>query len=188
MEKQASFMIDCVLNAAGSVLCRQCFDRCSGFELSPAGTLGNAHEYTDLLEWYAETFFVDLEEGEEDEDIVIFNEDVRRVINEVFKYLFSVFVQTVAVHRCYYGLTTNQKSCCVIDYEAFLARRCELPGVNYEKLYLIPGHAGYILWTGVKRSFRTAITEALNWQFEGDNLDDVLDNVLEGWPVITGEL
>jgi hypothetical protein len=70
----------------------------------------------------------------------------------------------------------------------FLARRRELPGVNYEKLYLMPGDAGYVLWTGVKRSFRTAIIEVLNWQFEGDNLDDVLDNVLEGWPVIIGEL
>ncbi|GLA05627.1 hypothetical protein AnigIFM60653_006126 [Aspergillus niger] len=155
---------------------------------SPAGTLGNAHEYTDLLDWYVETFFVELEEGEEDEDIVIFNKDVRRAINEAFKHLSSAFVQTVAVHRRYHGLTTNQKSRRVIDYEAFLARRRELPGVNYEKLYLMPGDAGYVLWTGAKRSFRTAITEALNWQFEGDNLDDVLDNVLEGWPVIIGEL
>lgn len=54
-------------------------------------------KYTDLLGWYAETFFVDLEEGEEDEDIVIFNEDVRRAINEAFKHLSSAFVQTVAV-------------------------------------------------------------------------------------------
>ncbi|RDH27441.1 hypothetical protein BDQ94DRAFT_163585 [Aspergillus welwitschiae] len=190
VEYHGSFFdnFDCVLNAAGSVLCRQCFDRRSGCESSPAGTLGNAHEYTDLLDWYVETFFVELEEGEEDEDIVIFNKDVRRAINEAFKHLSSAFVQTVAVHRRYHGLTTNQKSRRVIDYEAFLARRRELPGVNYEKLYLMPGDAGYVLWTGAKRSFRTAITEALNWQFEGDNLDDVLDNVLEGWPVIIGEL
>ncbi|EHA26833.1 hypothetical protein ASPNIDRAFT_137079, partial [Aspergillus niger ATCC 1015] len=94
MEKQAPFVIDCILNAAGS---------------SPAGILGNAYEYTDLLKWYAEIFFVDLEEGEEDEDIVIFNKDVRRVINEAFKHLSSVFVQIVAVHRRYHGLMTNQK-------------------------------------------------------------------------------
>ncbi|RDH36830.1 hypothetical protein BDQ94DRAFT_183834 [Aspergillus welwitschiae] len=156
MEKQAPFVIDCILNAAGS---------------SPAGILGNAYEYTDLLKWYAEIFF-----------------DVRRVINEAFKHLSSVFVQIVAVHRRYHGLMTNQKLRRVIDHEVFLARRRELPGVNYEKLYLMPGDAGYVLWTGVKRSFRTAIIEVLNWQFEGDNLDDVLDNVLEGWPVIIGEL
>ncbi|GCB26327.1 hypothetical protein AAWM_09212 [Aspergillus awamori] len=162
--------------------------RRSSCESSPAGILGNAYEYTDLLKWYAEIFFVDLEEGEEDEDIVIFNKDVRRVINEAFKHLSSVFVQIVAVHRRYHGLMTNQKLRRVIDHEVFLARRRELPGVNYEKLYLMPGDAGYVLWTGVKRSFRTAIIEVLNWQFEGDNLDDVLDNVLEGWPVIIGEL
>ncbi|GCB19814.1 hypothetical protein AAWM_02699 [Aspergillus awamori] len=107
----------------------------SRFGTSPAGTLGNAHEYTDLLEWYAETFFVDLEEGQEDEDIMIFNEDVCRAINE---------------RR-------------VVDYEAFLARCRELPGVNYEKLYLMPGDTGYVLWTSAKRLFRTAVTEALNW-------------------------
>ncbi|GKZ78009.1 hypothetical protein AnigIFM56816_001132 [Aspergillus niger] len=151
----------------------------ASIDISPAGTLGNACEYTDLLKWYAETFFVDLEE-EEDKNIMIFNKDVRRAINEAFKHLSSVFVQTVAVHHCYYGLTTNQKSRRVLDYEAFLARRRELPRVNYEKLYLMPGDAGYILWTGAKRSFRTAITEALNWRFEGNNLEDVLDNVLEG--------
>ncbi|RDH26262.1 hypothetical protein BDQ94DRAFT_176508 [Aspergillus welwitschiae] len=170
LEKQAPFVIDCVLNAAGSVLCRQCFDRRSGCES------------------YAETFFVDLEEGQENEDIVIFNEDVRRAINEAFKQLSSAFVQTVAVHRRYHGLTTNQKSRRVVDYEAFLARRRELPGVNYEKLYLMPGDTGYVLWTSAKRSFRTAVTEALNWQFEGDDLDNVLDDVLNGWPVIIGEL
>ncbi|KAI3031447.1 hypothetical protein CBS147347_2201 [Aspergillus niger] len=160
----------------------------TSIDVSPAGILGNAYEYTDLLKWYAEIFFVDLEEGEEDEDIVIFNKDVRRVINEAFKHLSSVFVQIVAVHRRYHGLMTNQKLRRVIDHEVFLAPRRELPGVNYEKLYLMPGDAGYVLWTGVKRSFRTAIIEVLNWQFEGDNLDDVLDNVLEGWPVIIGEL
>lgn len=43
---------------------------------------------------------------------MIFNKDVRRVINEAFKHLSSVFVQIVAVHRRYHGLMTNQKLVC----------------------------------------------------------------------------
>ncbi|PYH71719.1 uncharacterized protein BO88DRAFT_451401 [Aspergillus vadensis CBS 113365] len=67
-------------------------------------------------------------------------------------------------------------------------RHRELPCVNFKKLYLMPGDPGYILWTAAKRSFRVAVTEALKWQFEGDELDDVLNDVLSTWPVVIGEL
>ncbi|GKZ66656.1 hypothetical protein AnigIFM50267_000524 [Aspergillus niger] len=56
-------------------------------------------------------------------------------------------------------LTYAQKSRHTAHYETFLARHRKLPGVNVEKLSLMPGDPGYVLW-----GMRTVIE---GWRFQG---------------------
>ncbi|GKZ32884.1 hypothetical protein AbraIFM66950_002570 [Aspergillus brasiliensis] len=185
MELQEPFEIDCVLDAEGSILCQQCFGRRGGCEATAAGVLGNATELVELLDWYTEAIFND---DDEEGEFVVFNEEVRRTANEKVLQLCKAFIQMVATHRRYHGLKVAQKSRHTANYEAFLARRRKLPGVNIEKLVLMPGDPGYILWASAKQSFKTGVSEAIALQFDDEDLDAVRDDVFGDWPVALGEL
>ncbi|GKZ76220.1 hypothetical protein AnigIFM56816_005196 [Aspergillus niger] len=81
------------------------------------------------------------------------------------------------VHERGARLTVAQKSRHTAHYETFLARHRKLPGVNVEKLSLMPGDPGYVLWA-CERSLRDGVSEAVALQFEGDELARLLDQRL----------
>ncbi|RAH53806.1 hypothetical protein BO85DRAFT_452963 [Aspergillus piperis CBS 112811] len=187
MEVQEVFEINCVLDGEESILCRQCCGRRGGCEATPAGALGNAAELVELLDWYRACFFHNAED-EEENAFVNFNEDAIRAANNCVVHLGRAFVQMVATHNRYHGLSVAQKSRRTANYEAFLARRRKIVGVDIEKLCLMPGDPGFVLWTSAKQSFHDGISAAVGLQFDGDRLDEILEWMFEEFPVALGEL
>ncbi|CAK41681.1 Fungal specific transcription factor domain family protein [Aspergillus niger] len=92
--------------------------------------------------------------------------------------LFDRFhVVLLPLHERGARLTVAQKSRHTAHYETFLARHRKLPGVNVEKLSLMPGDPGYVLWA-CERSLRDGVSEAVALQFEGDELARLVDQRL----------
>ncbi|PWY66904.1 hypothetical protein BO83DRAFT_391379 [Aspergillus eucalypticola CBS 122712] len=131
---------------------------------------GHAAELVELLDWYRGYFFHKAAD-EDNEASVDFNGEVLRAVNKCVVHLGKAFAQTVATHRRYHGLSTAQKSRHMTNYEAFLAYRRKSVGVDVEKLCLMPGDPGFVLWASAKQSFQTGVSAAVGLQFEGEQLD-----------------